>query len=93
MWIRWQLLVQIIQRTFRDGPLPEEVTWATMFFLWKVRWGYRGIGLVEVVWKVCVAVVNCQIKQIVDLHDALHGFREGREMVTATLEGKLVQQL
>ena len=40
--------------------------------------GYWGIGLVEVVWKVCATLVICRIKRSVTLHDALNGFRVGR---------------
>ena len=49
--------------------------------------------MVEVLWKVCAVVVNCWLKRSVVLHNALHGFRTGREMWTATLESKLDQQL
>ena len=64
-----------------------------MFFLPKGRGAYWYIGLVEVVWKVCAAVVNCRKNQIVTLHDALRGFRAGRGMGTVTLEAKLAHQL
>ena len=47
----------------------------------------------EVVWKVCAAMVNCWINQIVTLDDVLRGFRAGRGMGTATLEAKLLHQL
>ena len=47
----------------------------------------------EVVCKVCAAVVNFRIKQSMDLNNTLHGFRSGRGTGTATLEEKLVQQL
>ena len=64
-----------------------------MVLLTKGKADYRGIGLVEVVWKVCATVVDCRLKRSVTLHDALHGFRTGRGMRKATLEAKLVQQL
>ena len=54
-------------------------------FLPKVRGGYRRIGLVEVVWKVCALVMNCWINPIVILHDTMHGFRAGRSTETKTL--------
>ena len=54
---------------------------------------YRGIGLVEVLWKVFSVVVNCWLKISVVLHDALHGFREGRGAGTATLEANMAQYL
>ena len=64
-----------------------------MAFLLKGKGGYWGIGLAEVVWKVCATVVNCRLKRSVTLHDTLHGFRAGRGMGAATLEANLVQKL
>ena len=40
-----------------------------------------------------MAVINCNIKRSVTLHNALHGFRAGRGTGTATLEEKLAQKL
>ena len=34
-----------------------------------------GIGIVEVLWKMCSVEVKCFLKRIVVLHDALRGFR------------------
>ena len=50
---------------FEDGVVPEEVTWETMVFLPKGEGGYWGIGLVEVLWKVCATVTNCRLKRSV----------------------------
>ena len=55
--------------------------------------GYWGIGLVKVVWKVCLTVVNCWLKRIGMLHYALHRFRAVIGTGTATLEAKLAQKL
>ena len=33
----WKLLVIIIQKTFEDGAVPEEMAWATIVFLLKGR--------------------------------------------------------
>ena len=71
----------------------EELTWATIVLLLKGKGEYWGIELVEVVWKVCAAVMNLMTKRKVELHDSLHGFWEGRGMGMATLEAKLDQQL
>ena len=38
--------MRLIQRTFRDGVVPEEVAGATVVLLLKGRWEYRGIRLV-----------------------------------------------
>ena len=62
-----------------DGPPP------------KIEGGYSGIGVVEVLWKVCSVVVNFSLKSGVVLHDDLHGSREGRGAGTAMLDAKLAQ--
>ena len=79
----------------RDGTVPVEIAWANMVLILKGEGGYRGIGMVEVLWKVYSVVVNCWLKRNVVLHDALRGFIEGRGMgmETATLKAKLDQQL
>ena len=52
---------------------------------------YRGIGLVEAMWKVVAAILNFRITASITFHDFLHGFRAGRGTGTATLEAKLIQ--
>ena len=79
--------------TFGDGTVPYEISWELMVLLPKGRGGYQGIDLVEVLWKVCSVVVNCCFKMIVVLHDALHGFREGRGIGTAALQANLEHYL
>ena len=64
-----------------------------MVLILKVKEWYWGIGLVEVTWKVCAAVVNGRLKRGVVLHDAIHGLRGGWGTGTATLESNMVQQL
>ena len=52
---------------------------------------YRGIGLVEVTWKVLAAILHLWLTTEITYHDALHGFRAGRGTGVATLEAKLLQ--
>ena len=59
----------------------------------KVKKYYRGIGLVEVVWKVLAEILNRRFTSSITYHDSLHRFREGRGTGTATLGAKLLQQL
>ena len=54
---------------------------------------YRGIGLVEVMWKVVAAILHRRLTTAITYHDALHGFRAGRGTGTATLEANLLQKL
>ena len=59
----------------------------------KGRKEYRGIGLVEAMWKVVAAILHRRLTTAITYHDALHGFRAGRGTGTATLEANLLQQL
>ena len=54
---------------------------------------YRGIGLVEVMWKVEAEILNCWLTASITFHKFLQGFWVGRSTGTATLEAKLLQQL
>ena len=50
---------------------------------------YRGIGLMEVAWKVLEVILDGCLKGI-ELHDALKGFRQKRGCGNGILEAKLV---
>ena len=54
---------------------------------------YRGIGLVEVMWKVAATILNRRLMASITFHNFLHGFWAGRGTCTAILESKLIQQL
>ena len=64
-----------------------------MVLIHKGKKDYRGIGLVEVMWKVVAAILNRRLTSSITYHDFLHGFWAGRGTGTATLEAKLLQQL
>ena len=54
----WGKLVELIQTAFREGEMAEEATWQTVVLIPKGRKEYRGIGLVEVMWKVVSAILH-----------------------------------
>ena len=85
--------MELVQTEFWDGYLAEEATWQRVVLISKGKGGYRGIGLVEVMWKVVAVILNRRFTYSVTFHDVLHGFRAGRGTGTATLEAKLLQQL
>ena len=64
-----------------------------MVLLPKGNGDYRGIGLLEISWKVIESIINQRIASKVTFHDALHGFRAKRGTGTACIEAKLLQQL
>ena len=63
--------------------------WTTMFLIPKGDGGYRGIGMVETIWEVYTSIVNIRLQSFIVLHDALHGFRQGRGTGTAIMEAKV----
>ena len=54
---------------------------------------YRGIVLMEVMWKIVAGILNHRITAYITYHDFLHGFRAGRGTGTPALKAKLLQQL
>ena len=49
--IKWELVVRLVQVTFEDENVLEEVAWATMFLITKVKGEYWVIGMLEVLWR------------------------------------------
>ena len=78
---------------FRDGHIPEEWAWTMMVLIPKILGGYRGIGLVEVVWKFFSSIVNNRLQSTIILHGALHGFIQVRVAGVYIMDTKLEQQL
>ena len=48
----------LFQEEFREGKLVEEATWQAVVLIPKGKKDYRGIGLVEVMWKVVAVILN-----------------------------------
>ncbi len=86
-------LVELIQHMWRTGELPQELTWQCLACLPKPCGGTRGIGLLEIIWKLTEAIMDTRLKEKVKLHDLLHGFKEKRGTTTAIIEAKLQQEL
>jgi hypothetical protein len=59
----------------------------------KASGGTHGIGLLEVMWKVCSAIINKRLQQSITFHELLHGFRTEHGTGTASLDAKLQMQL
>ena len=85
--------MELIQTAFREGELAEEATWQAVILIRKGKQDYRGIGLVEVMWKVVAAILNRRLTASITYHDFLHRFWAGRDTGTATLKVKLLHQL
>ena len=89
----WGRVVELVQTAFWDGVFAKEATWQAVVLIPKGKKDYRGIGLVEVVWKVVAEILNRRFTSSITYHDALHGFRAGRGMGTTTLEANMLQKL
>ena len=83
----------MVRTDFWYRVLAEEATWQAVVLIPKGKKDYWGISLVEVAWKVMMAILNRRFTSSITYHDALPGFRAGRGTGTATLEAKLLQQL
>jgi hypothetical protein len=89
---KWRVLVQLIQTIWEHGSIPQQMTWMVIVLLPKGGGDYRGIGLLEPIWKVVEVLMDKRFLAI-EFHDCLHGFLAGRGTGTATMEVKLAQQL
>ena len=71
----WEKVVELVQTAFWDGDLAEEVTWQAVVLIPKGKGDYRGIGLVEVMWKVVAVILNHRLTSSITFHDVLYGFQ------------------
>ena len=67
-------VVDIIQTKFWDGRLPVECNWKMVLLIPKRNGKFKGIGLVDVLWKVLSGSINWQIGAAVHLHSVINGF-------------------
>ncbi len=88
----WRLLVCLIQAIWTQGKILQHLTWVIVVLLQKGGGDYRGIGLLELLWKVVERIMDRQLNTL-PLHEALHGCQNGHGTGTAILETKLAQQL
>jgi len=92
--IPWQLTIQLIQHAFAIGIIPTRARSNTLVFILKPELGQmHGIGLLEPVWKLISAMVNCCLMQSIQFHNDLHGFLPSCGMGMASLKAKLEAQI
>ena len=89
----WDKVVSVIPVAFREGYISEALMWTTMVLIPKGKGEYRGIGLVDTIWKVCTSIVNSRLQSSIVLHEVLHSFVQGRDTGTVIIEATLDQQL
>ena len=89
----WTMVVDLVQSAFREGKLAEEAMWQAGVLIPKGKTDYRGIFLVEVMWKEVAAILNLWLMASINFHDFLHCFQAGLGTGNTTLEAKLLQQI
>jgi hypothetical protein len=88
----WRMFLKLVQAVWDHGNIPPQLLWVIVVLIPKGGGNYRGIGLLEPMWKVCEQVIDTRLNRI-PLHESLHGCRDGRGTGTAVMEAKLAQQL
>ena len=70
--------------------MEEESTWQVVVLIPKGGGDYYGIGLVEVVWEVVTVILNFYLTTSINFQEVLHGFWEGCDTGTTSLEAILI---
>ena len=91
---RWRLLLRLCEHVWETGEIPRQMLLTIVVLIPKGSSGkdFRGIGLLEVIWKLLERVLDLRLSEI-ELHDFLHGFRAKRGCGTGIMEATLHQQL
>ena len=90
----WEKVMRIIQLAFTTGEVPKAFCRGILILIPKSNPGeFRGIALLEIIYKLVSSLINSRIQSAVTLDDALHGFRPHRGTGTAIMETKLLMQL
>lgn len=89
----WTRLVDLVEDIFLSGQIPQKLSWATLVLIPKPDGRFRGIGLLETVWKIVSSIINARLSNNITFHSAIHGFRAERGTGTAILEAKLLVSL
>ncbi len=60
----WRLLVGLIQAIWTQGKIPQQFTWVIVVLLPKGSGDYRGIGLLEPLWKVVEQIMDRRLNAL-----------------------------
>ena len=90
----WEKVMELMQLAFRDGVIPRDFCNGILVLIPKSDPGqYRGIALLEILYKLVSSIINRRIGSKIEFDDAIHGFRPGRGTGTAIMEAKLLAQM
>jgi hypothetical protein len=90
----WSLVLKLVNLAFQYGILPDAFVQGILVLIPKTEPDkFRGITLLDVVYKLCSKIIHLRLQDKIEFHPDLHGFRPGRGTDTAILEAKLLMQL
>ena len=72
--LHWNKVVVLVQTAIQEGRMAEEATWKEVVLIPKGGGCYRGIGLVEVAWKLETVILNHGFTESTAFQCVLHGF-------------------
>jgi len=88
----WKVFIELVQAVWTHGIIPRHMIWSMVVLIPKGGGDYRGIGLLEPIWKVLERIMDRRL-DVIELHNCLHGCRAHRGTGTGVIEAKLAQQL
>ena len=92
--VLWEKVLELVRLVFVEGEIPRAFNESILVLIPKAEQGqFRGIALLDVVYKVMSSIINRRMMDTIQLHDALHGSCRGRGTGTAVMEAKLLAQL
>ena len=91
----WAMVMKLIETAFKGEDIPAAFVTGILVLLPKPDGDYRGIALLEVIYKLISSIINRRLVKALSqkLHDGIHGFRTSRGTGTAIMETKLLMQL
>ena len=90
---KWEMVMELVQMELRGRLLADEAAWQAVVLILKGGEDYRGIGVVEVIWKAVAVILNRRFTASIKYHDSLHGFQAGHGTGNAKLKVNLLQQV
>jgi exonuclease III len=90
----WNKVLELVKLAFTGEPLPRTFGIGILVLIPKGEPDqFRGIALLEVIYKLVSTIINTRLTEEIKFHDAVHGFCRGRGTNTAIIEAKLRMQL
>ena len=83
----YNILEDLVHMEFLYGRLVTKTTWQEVVLILK-----RG-GIVEVLWKTVMVILNCHLRVAITLHGVLNRLQACRGMNTTSLMDRLIQQI